>query len=84
MDFSFDSIASLFQRDKKQKNNYSQNTRSFSLSDLTKSGEPIKISRDVFYELYIRNGDIRACVRDIARRVGVKGMYLEKNELKQK
>lgn len=50
-----------------------------SLSDLVKGGGKVKISRDVFYGLYIRNGDIRACIRDIAKRVGVKGIYLEKN-----
>lgn len=54
-------------------------TKRMSLSDLVKGGGRIKVSRDVFYELYIRNGDIRACIRDISKRVGVKGVYLEKN-----
>lgn len=65
-----------------RKNNLSsyQTTSSrISLSDLVKNGDHIKISKDVFYELYIRNGDIRACIRDIAKRVGVKGIYLEKD-----
>ena len=53
-------------------------TRSFSLNEVLKSGGRIKVSRDVFYDLYVRNGDIRACIRDIAKRVGVKGVYLEK------
>lgn len=53
-------------------------TKRISLSDMIRGNGKLKISRDVFYELYIRNGDIRACVRDIAKRVGVKGMYLEK------
>lgn len=46
-------------------------TKRMSLSDLVKGGGRIKVSRDVFYELYIRNGDIRACIRDISKRVGV-------------
>lgn len=54
-------------------------TKRVSLSDMVKGGGRIKVSRDVFYELYIRNGDIRACIRDISKRVGVKGIYLEKN-----
>ncbi len=50
-----------------------------SFADVIKTGSKIKISRDIFYELYIRNGDIRSCVRDIAKRTGFKGLYVEKD-----
>lgn len=37
----------------------------------------VEISINTFYQLYRRNGDIRTCIRKTAKKIGVRGLYLE-------
>lgn len=38
----------------------------------------IRVTKGTFYEIYKRNGDVRACIRKIAQRSGVNGMYVDR------
>lgn len=62
-----------------KKNNIEKTSSWIRLRDLLSSWTDFRISKDLFFELYKRNWDIRWCVRDIAKRVWFKWIYLEKN-----
>jgi len=53
-------------------------TKGFSLADFSAGlNESVSISINTFYTLYRRNGDIRVAIRKTAKKIGVRGLYLE-------
>lgn len=54
-------------------------TKGFSFSEFSDAIEDkkVEISINTFYTLYRRNGDIRTCIRKTAKKIGVRGLYLE-------
>lgn len=54
-------------------------TKGFSFSEFSTALEDrdVEISINTFYQLYRRNGDIRTCIRKTAKKIGVRGLYLE-------
>ena len=53
--------------------------KGFTLSEFAGAMEnkDVEISINTFYQLYRRNGDIRTCIRKTAKKIGVRGLYLE-------
>lgn len=53
--------------------------KGFSFSEFSTGLEnkDVEISINTFYTLYRRNGDIRTCIRKTAKKIGVRGLYLE-------
>lgn len=39
----------------------------------------VKVTKETFFEIYRRNGDVRGCVRKIAQTSALHGLYVEKN-----
>lgn len=60
---------------KKKKN--LQKGFSFSEFSTALESKDVEISINTFYQLYRRNGDIRTCIRKTAKKIGVRGLYLE-------
>ena len=61
----------------KKKGKNLQKGFSFSEFSTALEGKDVEISINTFYQLYRRNGDIRTCIRKTAKKIGVRGMYLE-------
>jgi HK97 family phage portal protein len=69
---------------KKRNNNKRKSTpdgrmrkKGFNFSDFSSGlNQSVSISINTFYNLYKRNGDIRTCIRKIAKKIGVRGLYL--------
>lgn len=53
--------------------------KGFTFSEFTQALEDhkVEISINTFYTLYRRNGDIRTAIRKTAKKIGVRGMYLQ-------
>lgn len=65
-------------RVKETKNLNNSRVKSFSLADLQAGlNEEVSISINTFYTLYRRNWDIRTAIRKTAKKIGVRGLYLE-------
>lgn len=53
--------------------------KGFTFSEFSNAleGREVEISINTFYQLYRRNGDIRTCIRKTAKKIWVRGVYLE-------
>lgn len=61
-----------------KKKSYSSNAiERMTLSEYVSAGGAYFFKKQVFYDIYSRNGDVRACIIEIAKRVGVNGIFQE-------
>ena len=66
-------------RKPKTKQSLSTGKKGFSFSEFQTAltDNQVSISINTFYTLYRRNGDIRTAIRKTAKKIGVRGLYLE-------